>query len=73
MAGDDASCLDGSVETPLPLSRWKIPNDESSFTSVMVNYFVWKRSYGTNHSYHREHEYHLLIIVAHAYTPVSLV
>ena len=34
VAGGDASSLGGSVETPL--SRQKIPNDESSFNSTMA-------------------------------------
>ena len=40
VAGDDASSLEGGVETPL--SRRKIPNYESSCTIVMANYFVRK-------------------------------
>ena len=36
VAGDDASSIDVSVETPLPLSRRKMPNDESSCTSAMA-------------------------------------
>ena len=40
------SILDESVETPL--SRRKIPNDESSCTNAMSNYFV-KKSYVPNH------------------------
>ena len=72
MAGDDASYLDGSVETQLPLSRRKIYNDESSCTSAMDNYFVKKRSYGTNHPHQREHEYHLVMMMARAYMPLSV-
>ena len=53
MAGDDASYLDGSVETQLPLSRRKIYNDESSCTSARVNHFVKNRSYGPNHPHQR--------------------
>ena len=33
VAGDDASSMEGSVETPI--SRRKMPNYESSCTSVM--------------------------------------
>ena len=40
MVGDDASSLEGCVETPL--SRRKMLNDESSCTSEMANYFVRK-------------------------------
>ena len=72
VAGDYASSFDGSVETPLTLSRWKMPNDESSSTSAMANYFVRKRSYGPNNPHQREHEDHL-VMTAHAYTPISLV
>ena len=73
MAGNDASSLDVSVETPLPLSRWKMTNYESSCTSTMAKYFVCKWSYGPNHPHQIEHEYHLVIMMAHAYTPLSLV
>ena len=38
VAYENASSLEGSVDTPL--SRWKIPNDDSSFTSAIANYFV---------------------------------
>ena len=48
VAGDDASPLDESMETPLHLSRQKMPNDESSCTSSMANYIVRKWIYGTN-------------------------
>ena len=34
VAGDNASSLEGSVETPL--SSQKVPNNESSFTSAMT-------------------------------------
>ena len=43
VAGDDASSIDVSVETPLPLSRRKMPNDESSCTSAMANFFCGSR------------------------------
>ena len=35
VAGDDASSLDGILNTPMSLSLRKIPNDESSCTSAM--------------------------------------
>ena len=73
MAGDDEYPLYGSVETPLTLSGRKMPNDESSCISAMTNYFVWKRSYGPNHPHQIEDEDHLLTMMAHAYTPLSLV
>ena len=41
MVGDDASSLEVSVDTPLLLQ--KIPNDESSCTSAMENYFLRKK------------------------------
>ena len=53
VAGDDASSLDGSAETPLRLSRQKMTNDESSCTSARVNHFVKNRSYGPNHPHQR--------------------
>ena len=73
VAGDDASYLDRIVETPLPLSRWKMTNYESSCTSTMAKYFVCKWSYGPNHPHQIEDEDHLLTMMAHAYTPISLV
>ena len=72
MAGDDASSLDISAETPLPLLYWKLPNDRSSCTSEMANYFVSKRSYVPNHPHQRDQEDHLAMIMAHAYTPLLL-
>ena len=73
VSGDDASSLDGSVENTLPLSRQKMPNDESSCTSAIDNYFVWKRSYDPNNPHQREHEDNLVTMLEHAYTPLSLV
>ena len=55
-----------------PLSRQKMPNAESSCTSAMENYFQEKH-YGPNHPHQIEHEDHLVMIMAHAYTPLSLV
>ena len=40
VAGGDASSLEGIFETPI--SRHKMPNDESSCTGEIVNYFVRK-------------------------------
>ena len=40
VADDDASSLEGGVETPI--ERRKIPNDDSSCTSAISNYFVIK-------------------------------
>ena len=71
MAADDFSSLEVSVETPL--SCQKTPNDESSCTSIMVNYFVRKNSYGTNHPHQMEHGDHLMMMMTHTYTPLSLV
>ena len=56
-----------------PLSCQKITNYESSCTSAMENYFVKKKSYGHNNPNQMEHDYHLVIIMKHAYTPLSLV
>ena len=47
VAGDNASSLEGSLETPL--SRRKIPNDDSYCTSAMANYFVRQKNYCPNH------------------------
>ena len=41
VAGDDASSIEGSMETHISL--WKIPNDDSSYTSAMANYFIRKK------------------------------
>ena len=38
----------------------------------MENFFK-KENYGPNHSHQMEHEDHLVMMVAHAYTPLSLV
>ena len=68
MAGDDSSYLEGSVETPL--SRHKIPNEESYCTIAMENVFVRKKMYVPNHPYQMYHEDHLTMMMAHAYTPL---
>ena len=73
MASYEASLLYGRVETLLPLSCQKIPNNEPSCTSEMSNYFVQKRSYDPNHPHQREHEDNLVIMMAYEYTPLPLV
>ena len=39
----------------------------------MANYFVRKKSHGPNNPHQIEHEYNLVMIMAHAYTQLSLV
>ena len=48
-------------------------NDDSSSTSAMESYFVRKIIYGPNHPHRMEHENHLVMVMAHAYTTVLLV
>ena len=55
-----------------PLSRRKIPNDKSFCTSAMANCFV-RKSYGHNRPHQMDHEDNLVMMMAHAYTPLSLV
>ena len=71
VAGDNASSLEGSVETSI--SSQKMPNDESYCNSVMDNDFVREKSYGTNHPHQMEHEYHLEMIMEQTYKPLLLV
>ena len=56
-----------------PLLCQKMTNYESSCTSITVNYFVKNKSYGPNHPHQMDHEYHLLMMMLHAYTSLSLV
>ena len=39
----------------------------------MANYFGRENSYGPNHPHQMEHEYPLVIMIAHTYTPLPLV
>ena len=71
MADDDASSLQGSVETPI--SHQKRPNYDSSCTSEIAILFVRGKSYGPNHPHQMEHEDRLVIMMAHTYTPLLLV
>ena len=71
VAGDDASSLEVSVDTPLP--RQKMTNHKSSCNSAMNIFKDKKISYDPNHPHQVEHEYHLVTMMAHAYTPLSLV
>ena len=67
----NASSLEGIMETPP--SYWKIINYESSCTSAMANYFIRRKSHGSNHPHQMEHEDHLVMIMAHTYTHLLLV
>ena len=71
VAGDDAYSLEVIVDTPL--SRHKMPNDESSCTSEMAIVFVRGKTYGPNHPHQMENEDHLVMMVAHTYKPMLLV
>ena len=73
LASENAYSLDRSVDTPLPLSRCKMTDDESIFTSEMADYFLWMQSYGPNNPHHKEHEYNLVMMMAHEYMSPSMV
>ena len=69
--GDDDSSLEEIVDTPL--SRQKIPNDESSCTITMENCFCKEFFYDPNHPHKIYHEDHLVTMMPHAYTPLYMV
>ena len=70
VAGDDSSYIEIIVDTPL--SFREMTNYESYFTSEMSIVFVRKKNYVPNHPNHMEHEDHLVMMMEHVYTPLSL-